>query len=197
LKKSVWKDIYDLSTMTDSADRIRKTIESQPKSIPVVVIAHNGPTGLGSGRSDPCGIDYKSRGGDLGDPDLRKAILQADRHISLVAFGHMHQALTGGGLRDMLKLEAGRDTLFLNCAIVPRVVEIPRSRERASQFTVVELEGDVVTAVKSIWVKSNPAGRMSVWTTEEWLQTDEKGARRVWRASVQEWTEWVPGHKQR
>lgn len=192
LKSKVWKDVYDVSTMTESAERILSTIESQPVDVPVVVIAHNGPTGLGTGRSDLCGIDYKPREGDHGDPDLRRAISLAERRISLVAFGHMHQRLVGGGQRDMLKLEARRDTLFLNCAIVPRAVETPRSRERASQFTIVELEGERVTGVKSVWVKSNPAGRMSIWETERWLETDPRGARRYWRASVQEWSDWVP-----
>ena len=183
--KPFWRDVCGVSTMTESAERIRSTFEGQPKNLSIVVIAHNGPTGLGNGRSDLCGVDFKPREGDHGDPDLRSAISQADRNISLVAFGHMHQGLIGGGLRDMLKLEAQRDTLYLNCAIVPRAVEIPGSRERASQFTVVELEDDKVTDVKSVWVKINPAGRMSVWKSEAWLQTDTKGARRYWRAGVQ------------
>ena len=190
--KAVCEAIYDVADMTRSAERIRSTIDKQPKDLPVVVIAHNGPTGLGNRRSDPCGVDFKAREGDYGDPDLRTAISRAERSVSLVAFGHMHQGLIGAGLRDMLKLEAQKDTVFLNCAIVPRAIEIPRTRERASQFTVVELEGDCVTEVKSVWVKSNPARRMSAWKNEAWLETNATAARRYWRASVQEWSEWVP-----
>ncbi len=190
--KAVCEAMYGVKDMTGSAERIRSTIDKQPKKLPVVVIAHNGPTGLGERRSDPCGVDFKTREGDYGDPDLRTAISRAERSVSLVTFGHMHQELTGGGLRDMLKLEAQKDTVYLNCAIVPRALEIPRTRERASQFTIVELEGDSVTEVTSVWVKSNPAGRMSIWKSEPWLQTDSTAARRYWRASIQEWSEWMP-----
>jgi len=63
-----------------------------------VLLAHCGPSGLGSEAGDPCGRDWKKPACDWGDQDLALAIRQIrrSRPLPLVAFGHMHHALKRG-----------------------------------------------------------------------------------------------------
>jgi uncharacterized protein (TIGR04168 family) len=101
----------------------------------VVVLAHDGPSGLGSGRADIWGRDFGGEEGDWGDPDLRAALDHAaarGRRVTAVIAGHMHHRLQGGGRRARCTREDG--TLVLNAAVVPRV----RGEQRA--LTVVRLE---------------------------------------------------------
>jgi uncharacterized protein (TIGR04168 family) len=49
---------YGIPDVQASARRIAEQILRQPEGHAVVVLAHNGPTGLGSERSDICGIDW-------------------------------------------------------------------------------------------------------------------------------------------
>ncbi|XP_074570754.1 uncharacterized protein LOC141827417 isoform X3 [Curcuma longa] len=167
---------YGVNDMEESAKKICKAACGIPEGHYVIILAHNGPTGLGSNADDICGRDWIYQGGDHGDPDLARAIsdLQRDEQIPipLVVFGHMHNALQyGNGLRKMLVV-ASDNTIYLNGAIVPRVKDRsstegltdPRSSaEDQNQlqtsgvgtlraFTVVEmLEGQVEKIVET-WV---------------------------------------------
>lgn len=88
----------------------------------VVVLAHDGPSGLGSRRHDIWGRDFGDEEGDWGDPDLRAALEHAaarGRRVTAVIAGHMHHRLVGGGRRARCTREEG--TLFVNAAVVPRV----------------------------------------------------------------------------
>jgi uncharacterized protein (TIGR04168 family) len=87
-----------------------------------VVLAHNGPAGLGASRADPFGCDFRRGEGDHGDPDLAQALARARARgapIAAVVAGHMHHALRGGGMRGWLGSRDG--TLVVNAARVPRV----------------------------------------------------------------------------
>eukprot|EP00887_Chlorella_sp_A99_P000635 scaffold5.g635.t1 len=89
-----------------------------------VVLAHNGPTGLGVRRHDPCGIDWRDGEGDHGDPDLKEALDMASAQgceVPLVLFGHMHSQLKGGGLRNRVHACPTTGTIYLNSAVVPRI----------------------------------------------------------------------------
>ena len=108
----------------------------QARGSRIVVLAHDGPTGLGSQRHDIYGCDFRAEAGDWGDPDLRAAldVARADRlPIVAVIAGHMHHHLAGGGQRVRSVREAG--VLHLNAALVPRV-----GRDGRALF-VVRLEG--------------------------------------------------------
>lgn len=83
----------------------------------LVLIAHNGPSGLGKAKHDICGADFLDAGGDWGDPDLEEALrrvrsregeegeddeaaastagtsFSVSASPCLVAFGHMHRSL--------------------------------------------------------------------------------------------------------
>lgn len=89
-----------MSSLQQSAARIVQTASEQAAAgRAVVVMGHNGPTGLGATRSDICGVDFRSEEGDHGDEDLEAALKQLvarDVCVSLVVFGHMHHTLRGG-----------------------------------------------------------------------------------------------------
>lgn len=100
----------------------------------LVLLAHNGPVGLGASPSSIVGIDWKSPGGDYGDRELTRAIasLKQDESCSvpLVVFGHMHHMLRGGGMRQMVAVDhadPSSPTVYLNAATVPRVRSRPIS----------------------------------------------------------------------
>ncbi|THU52703.1 hypothetical protein C4D60_Mb10t06710 [Musa balbisiana] len=163
---------YGVSDMEQSAKKIYEAALGTPEGHSVIVLAHNGPTGLGSKVSDICGRDWIFGGGDHGDPDLAQAIsdLQRDTQIPipLVIFGHMHKALAyGNGLRKMIAVGAD-NTIYLNAAIVPRVKHIlvngsGSSMEEQNQFetsengtvrafTIVEFLDGQVEKIMETWV---------------------------------------------
>lgn len=90
----------------------------------LVLLAHNGPAGLGAKAFNPCGVDWRDGAGDHGDKDLQDAIdqlRQAGVKLPLVCFGHMHHVLSGGkGKRQMVSVDS-HGTVYLNAATVPRV----------------------------------------------------------------------------
>lgn len=109
-------------TVEQSADRIVAACDDVPAHWPLVLLAHSGPTGLGSDASSPCGRDWKQPACDWGDTDLALALrtLASRRKPELVVFGHMHHRLKGrrGERRTFVQDRGG--TVFLNAACVPR-----------------------------------------------------------------------------
>jgi hypothetical protein len=111
----------------------------------ILLLAHNGPLGLGNEPHSICGRDFRlgfsselMPGGDFGCPDLAAVIqslkdapkiplrdIQATVHVDipLCVFGHMHERLQfdphGCGLRQMVVEQDG--TVYVNAAVVPRV----------------------------------------------------------------------------
>ncbi|MGB3715616.1 MAG: hypothetical protein WA996_14385 [Candidatus Promineifilaceae bacterium] len=107
--------------MDDSTRLLKKCVEST-KSDKVIFLAHNGPAGLGSRRTDIWGRDFAKTGGDHGDPDLRSAIDYAQeqgKKVVAVIAGHMHRQVKGGGIRRGWVVENG--VHFINAAYVPRI----------------------------------------------------------------------------
>ncbi|KAH9300071.1 hypothetical protein KI387_011654, partial [Taxus chinensis] len=119
---------YGVKNMKESARKIYETALGAPYDHAIVVLAHNGPTGLGSNKNDICGRDWFDDGGDHGDPDLAEAISflknNSQFKTPLVIFGHMHKRLANiDNSRTMLVI--GDDGIFyLNGAIVPRVEDL-------------------------------------------------------------------------
>ncbi|MCB9663335.1 MAG: metallophosphoesterase family protein [Alphaproteobacteria bacterium] len=113
---------------------------------PIVLLSHGGPTGLGERRDDPCGRDFHRDEGDWGDPDLGEALAQAREEgldVRLVAFGHLHHALSGGGRRR--RAGALGSTLCVNAARVPRLDRDGRGHHVRVRLGV-EVEVDEVFA---------------------------------------------------
>lgn len=44
--------------------------------------------------------------------------------VPLVLFGHMHDSLKGGGRRNMAAVDPATGTVYVNCAVVPRIKEV-------------------------------------------------------------------------
>ncbi|GLT85383.1 hypothetical protein SLE2022_035740 [Rubroshorea leprosula] len=164
---------YGIQDMDGSASRIYHTAQGAPEDHLVILLAHNGPTGLGSELNDICGKDWVFGGGDHGDPDLAQAISQLKETtklcIPLVVFGHMHKELAyGNGLRKMIVVGAD-NTIYLNGAIVPRVkglvneqnatkvdneTQLPSSESGGSTraFTMIEILNRRVDKIAETWV---------------------------------------------
>ena len=56
--------MYGINSMEESASKICATIQDQPAEHAVVVMAHNGPSGLGSEQHDICGKDWSDKAGE-------------------------------------------------------------------------------------------------------------------------------------
>ena len=114
--------VFGPVALQESADRITRSALAADPSLPLVLLAHSGPTGLGREAHDPCGRDWKDPSCDWGDHDLAVAINQIRRRRSLplVVFGHMHHTLRRQkGQRRSLHLDQ-HGTIHLNAACVPR-----------------------------------------------------------------------------
>jgi uncharacterized protein (TIGR04168 family) len=108
--------------LEESVHRISAAALAADPSLPLVVLAHCGPEGLGSGPADPCGRDWKAPACDWGDRDLALAIqrIRRDRPVPLVVFGHMHHQLRRGGGERITFSRDRQGTIYLNAASVPR-----------------------------------------------------------------------------
>jgi uncharacterized protein (TIGR04168 family) len=108
--------------LEDSARRIERAALAADPALPLVLLAHCGPTGLGSEARDPCGRDWKRQPCDWGDHDLALALerIRARRPVPLVVFGHMHHTLRRQQGERITFLRDRRGTAYLNAACVPR-----------------------------------------------------------------------------
>ncbi len=150
------KNVFGPITIEESVDRIVSATKRAQEDIPLIILAHSGPTGLGSDSNSICGRDWKKPAIDWGDKDLALAIdkIREFRNPELVVFGHMHHQLyRGGGIRKTFyKDQFG--TFYLNTACVPRRVK-DRDGNILSCFSQVDiLEGKVIFAAH-LWIASN------------------------------------------
>jgi len=107
---------FAVADLEASTARLQALIEAS--SHPLVLLAHNGPQGLGSEGADPWGLPLFGR--DNGDTDLSAAIryaLDRGKPLRAVVAGHMHYR----GRRPR-NWQVQRDgVLYLNAARVPRI----------------------------------------------------------------------------
>jgi uncharacterized protein (TIGR04168 family) len=130
-------------SLEESAQRISAAALGANAALPLVMLAHCGPSGLGSEAADPCGRDWKKQACDWGDQDLSLAIRQIRqrRTVPLVVFGHMHHTLRRGrGVRRTLQCDR-EGTVYLNAACVPRHGADDQGRE-LRHFSWVHLQVD-------------------------------------------------------
>ena len=85
LSKEV-KGVYGPITEQDSINKIIKRSQESIKDIPLIIMSHAGPSGLGSEPKSICGKDWKLPSLDWGDRDLSVAIsqIQKRRKVDLV-----------------------------------------------------------------------------------------------------------------
>jgi len=114
--------LFGVRTMNDSADRIVAAAAGLPPDVPIVLIGHNGPRGLGATPHAIWGRDFQSPPVDWGDPDQENALerLRGEgRTIVAVVAGHMHERLMHDDAPRQ-RLIVDRGTTFINAAVVPR-----------------------------------------------------------------------------
>ncbi len=117
------KSVYGPVPIEESVKRIVNSAKDAHKGNLLIILAHSGPSGLGSNAASICGRDWKPPSCDWGDKDLEISIRQIEknRHIDLVVFGHMHHKLKrGDGFRETFVRDKSTGISYLNAACVPR-----------------------------------------------------------------------------
>ncbi|MDB4976971.1 MAG: putative transcripton factor for heterocyst differentiation DevT [Myxococcaceae bacterium] len=135
---------FGIDSMEASARKLRELVD-QTTTDELIIIAHNGPTGLGADKTDLWGCDFREQGGDFGDPDLAECIAYAStrgKRVLAVLAGHMHSPTRG---RELRRWQSTRDgTLYVNSARVPRIWEDASGKFR--HHIALELDEHTVTA---------------------------------------------------
>lgn len=150
----VYHELYGVSSHEDSAEKIAE-LASRARYEDIVLVAHNGPKGLGGAPADLWGKDFGKRpGGDWGDKDLQLALsaIQAmGKRVRAVIAGHMHDRLFAprGAMRKRF-LRRG-STRFLNCAVVPRLRRL-ESGVDARHYLRTDWGGGRLLQAEEIWV---------------------------------------------
>ena len=144
--------VFGPVTLEDSVQRISAAALAADPELPLILLAHAGPSGLGSEAADPCGRDWKPPACDWGDQDLALAIerIRRQRPLPLVVFGHMHHRLKRGhGERRSFCIDRA-GTAYLNTAFVPRHSEDEQGRA-LRHFSWVVLQDGVLQEASHRW----------------------------------------------
>lgn len=153
----VYRQLFGVRTHKESAERIAEAArKAQHRDI--LILAHNGPTGLSRETHDIWGKDFgKSPRGDWGDEDLELAIdliREMGLRVPLVIAGHMHHKLiTPRGAFRTRFLRHG-PTVYVNAAVVPRHRTSP-SGESLSYFLRVSCRSGRLDALEELWVDAS------------------------------------------
>lgn len=142
---------YGVDDFDSSADVLKQLVDSAPSRL--IVLAHNGPAGLGAQPEAPWGCDFDNRHPDFGDPDLRAAIDHAQasgRQVPAVVAGHMHHHSKNGHERHTWGY-AG-DTLCINAARVGRI----RKQNDHRHHIALDIDGSDVQA-QTCWLDADGA----------------------------------------
>ncbi|MEB3209281.1 MAG: TIGR04168 family protein [Synechococcus sp.] len=144
--------VFGPVSLQDSAERISRAALAADPELPLVLLAHCGPSGLGSAAADPCGRDWKKPACDWGDQDLALAIdqIRRQRPVPLVVFGHMHHSLKRHGGERLSFRRDRQGTCYLNSACVPRHGHDGAGRA-LRHFSWVELEAGLPTLISHRW----------------------------------------------
>jgi len=147
-----YRDRYNIKSFEESTQQIVTSAQNTSQGT-LILIAHNGPTGLGKTTESICGRDWKVEGGDYGDPDLTAAIAQVQnlgKGIPLVTFGHMHHELKIPSGQRRKIVEVREQTVYLNAACVPRVIKTAQGSKRS--FSLVTLRQGIVQSASLVWL---------------------------------------------
>jgi len=155
----LYGELYGVRSMEESAQRIA-ALADEAESRDIVILAHNGPRGLGSNPAAIYGKDFgRHPGGDWGDRDLAWAIEQIEaggRRVRAVIAGHMHDRLSVPRGKLRRRFVRRGETAFLNPAVVPRL----RRRDGADlrHFMLTDWCAGRLVRVEELWV--DDAGRV-------------------------------------
>ncbi len=149
----LYDEIYGIHTMRQSAAAIVDAAR-QAQHRDIVILAHNGPLGLGEQTHDIFGKDFGKPGGDWGDRDLALAIQRIEGfglRVRAVIAGHMHHRLVHPRGAERNRFVRRDNTLFLNAAYVPRVRQNDRGEE-LSHFLRTRWRNGECVGVEEVWV---------------------------------------------
>ena len=149
--------VYGPIDLEESARKISTAALSAPSGWPLILLAHSGPTGLGSDVHSPCGRDWKSPPTDWGDQDLALALdqIRSVRSPDLVVFGHMHHILKRGkGMRRTFHQDRG--IAYLNAAWVPRHGSDDKGRDLC-HFSWAEFDQERLIHLSHRWFNQDGA----------------------------------------
>lgn len=146
------RSVFGPVDLGDSTARICRAALAAEAALPLVLLAHCGPSGLGSEARDPCGRDWKRQACDWGDQDLALAVerIRQRRPVPLVVFGHMHHTLRRQQGERITFLRDRSGTAYLNAASVPRH-GVDGLGQQLRHFSWVELEGHRLVHASHRW----------------------------------------------
>ena len=140
---------FAVRNITESGEKIQELI-LRSKAKTRLVLAHNGPEGLGHRPDDIWGCDFDPSRGDFGDPDLKMALDNAaakGQEVQTVLAGNMHHALKGGGQRKWYVCR--EKTHYVNAARVPRIFS--KNGEKQRHHVRIELDNTDVRVEQIYW----------------------------------------------
>ena len=154
------QSVFGPVTEEESVVRIVEAASLAPDHWPLILLAHSGPTGLGSDASSICGRDWKHPHIDWGDRDLAIALerMRQRRSADLVVFGHMHHTLRGGKGERVTFHRDRYGTAYVNAACVPRSGS-DEAGHPLIHFTWVEFENCHLSLVSHRWF--HPTGKLA------------------------------------
>ncbi|QDZ17824.1 metallophosphoesterase [Chloropicon primus] len=173
-----YRDLYGLRGFDDSTTQIVGACLAEPEHHPLLLLSHNGPSGLGSTADSPCGKDWRPEEGDYGDKDMEDAIaavLERGRRIPLAVFGHMHHKLHRCALpkteRKMFHKDDTTGVAYVNCAVVPRIRRGPEGGLQHN-YVLITLSTTAleVEKVESVWLQKRNDSFHTVERTD-WYTT--------------------------
>ena len=146
--------LYGIKDLESSARRIVDAAQGA-RFQDLLILAHNGPTGLGERTRDIWGKDFGTHpGGDWGDQDLEIAIadlVSQGFRVRCVVAGHMHDRLANPKGAARVRFVTKDDTFYVNPAVVPRL-QVMNSNEIWGHFVRMQwLRGELLR-VEEIWV---------------------------------------------
>lgn len=170
--EAVYEDLYGVTDMRSSADRILEAVE-RARFRDLILLAHNGPKGLGKEPFDIYGKDFGSPGGDWGDRDLQIALREIpslQRRVQCVLAGHMHHMAMRPKKRERIRFVTKYGTKFCNPAVVPRLVPDGEGG-RLGYFLALRITDGKVDGMRELWVDGE--GEVQRKETPAFVQRDE------------------------
>ena len=138
---------YGIASIEESTERLLSLIDAVDTE-QLLLLAHNGPYGLGKRKIDIWGADFLAEGGDWGDPDLAAAVARAEERglRTIVVAGHMHQRTKSGELRPWREEQDGMH--FVNPAKVPRIYAADTCELRYHVALEIDADGAALSEVE-------------------------------------------------
>lgn len=164
----LYDELYGVTDHESSAARIVEAAESAGHRT-IVLVAHNGPYGLGKRSSDIFGKDFGKPGGDWGDRDLQLAIRQLTSkgfRVPLVVAGHMHHQLMfpRGDFRKRCVVK--RDTIYVNIARVPRIFRSSEG-ETTRHYARARFADGRLRTLSEFYVRPSQTKQIDLFNTDE------------------------------